>query len=183
MQVSRQHSRKSSTNHDRRTNANEPEKIDAHHCNCFFNISKEDDLKLYQELIKIGAYDQKLQENHGQKWALTYACDDFWQLHIKMMPDRHIECEIEPRIRYLEHQTVRSKPAHQEMRQLLEKMGIKYAFITPIPGPCNNRILNTPNNPTDLTQLTLGFAIALFSVAVVITVTYLAKKRANTANN
>jgi hypothetical protein len=152
---------------------------DFHHCNCFFNITKEDEIKLFNGLKSIGAYNQRLQEGHGQKWALTYVLDDYWQLHIKMMPDGRIECEIEARIIYLEHQTIRSKPAHCEMQQLLEKFGVRYAFITPTPEPCNNRILNTPGNPTDIGQLGMVFVFGLLAAAVVILTACVAKSMAS----
>lgn len=128
-------------------------------------------------LRRIGAYDQLLQEDHGQKWALTYAIDNFWQLHIKMMPDNHIEREIEARIRYAEHKTTDSKPAHEEMQQLLEKSGISdYAFVIPTPEACKNGFINTPTNPTDIVQIILVVGICLLAIAALV---YVAKKGSN----
>lgn len=163
------------------TSSDPAKALDAHHCNCFFAVPLGDEIKLYRGLKSIGAYDQKLQEDHGQKWALTLRLDDYWQLHIKMMPDRRIECEIEARIIYIEHR-IKSKSAHYEMRQLLEKFGIKYAFIQPIPEPCKNRVLNTPNNPTDITQLGMVFAFAALAVVVVVITVYAMKEMKKAGN-
>lgn len=150
--------------------ANNIAKIDEHHCNCHIVSAPESQMKLFYALGGIGAYDQLLQENHGQKWSLTYVIDNYWQLHVKMMPDNHIECELEARIRLVEHKTEASKPAHEEMRQLLEKFSINYAFVTPIPEPCKNRLLNTPSNPTDIVEILLAAAVCLLAFAILIAV-------------
>lgn len=142
--------------------------LDDSHCNCFLLVSDEDEIKLFNGLKSIGAYDQRFEQPHGQKWGLTYTLDDYWQLHVKMMSDRHIECEIEARIILAEHQTIKSKPAHYEMRQLLAKFGISPVFITPIPEPCSNRLLITPDNPTDITRI--GIFLALCAVAIFVSV-------------
>lgn len=160
----------------RMTKFNSAKTPDVHHCNCFLIFSKEDEAKFYHGLRSIGAYDQKIQENHGQKWALTYTLEDFWQLHIKMMPDHHIENEIEPRIIFGEHQTIKSKPAHVELKQLLEKFGVNYALMTPTPEPCNHRILNTPSNPTDITKLGIALTFCLVAVVATVLVIYAVKK-------
>jgi hypothetical protein len=62
------------------------------------------------------------------------------------------------------------------MRLFLEKFEVKYEFLTPIPEPCTNRLLYTPENPTDIRQLGMILVIGVLAVAVAVVTVYIVKK-------
>ncbi len=144
---------------------------DNHHCRCH-TISKEYVNRFKNSLLQEGFYDPSpLQENHGQIWGLVKKLDDFWQIHVKVMPEGLIEAEIEPRHAYpLEHlDQQNSFSGHQHVGYYLKKHRIPYrARIAPltclIPG------FKKPSNPMHISALAVIVGVVLGTVVAVVAI-------------
>lgn len=102
-----------------------------------------------------GFYDiDPLQENHGQIWGLVKTLDDFWQIHVKVMPDGLIECEIEPKHDYpAEHlDQQNSFSGHHHVSYYLKNYRVPcHARMAPV--SCLVPAFKKPGNPVHISKL------------------------------
>jgi hypothetical protein len=70
-----------------------------------------------------------------------------------------------------------SRPAHEEVRQLLASLDIGGSYVLPKPEPCNTRFQNTPSNPTDIVQLGYMVFLGIMSITLFAVVLFTFSKR------
>lgn len=139
---------------------------DPHHCRCF--VIDEEIKEFRKKLENGGLAEQLLEENHGQVFGLKLRLEEYWQIHIKVMPNKEIESEIEPPPDYPgahlnpEH----SYSAHKQLEEILNLTQTPYHKKIPTPITCIRPIIKKPVKPTHVTTIVLGVTVVVVFVAV-----------------
>lgn len=142
------------------------EKEDPHHCHC---IAIDENVETFKKKLDgLDAMDQ-FGEDHGQVFGRAFRISEYLQLHIKVMPSREIEAEMEPPPEYpgahlnQEH----SYSAHREVQEVLHITKTPYHLKRHVPTTCIQPVIKKPENPTHITTIIVGVAlVAVFAVAI-----------------
>ncbi|AJM91723.1 hypothetical protein [Nitrosopumilus piranensis] len=124
-------------------------KSDKHHCRCFrINPS---DIEICKTRLEEWGFELQPggEEDHGQVFGLRRKLMELLQIHFKVMPNGIIESELEPPPEYpgAHLNQKHSYPPHDGIPILLDKIGIGYSIIPPIPDTCNLPKIIKPDGP------------------------------------
>jgi len=124
---------------------------DSHHCRCF-KISQSDIENCKTKLEELGFEEQPGgEQDHGQVFGLRYRLEKLLQIHWKVLPTGTIESEMEPPPEHpgAHINPTHSFPPHKMIEELLNKMNISYAVLTPIPKTCIEPEIIDPDHPLE----------------------------------
>lgn len=141
------------------------ETSDIHHCKCFVI---DEDIEVFRiKLENIGGTDQ-IQEPHGQVFGRAIRVADDLQIHIKPMPNREIEAEMEPPpdLPGAHLNPEHSYPAHKELLEILYRIETPYHLKGRTPLTCLQPVIIKPVKPMHIVTMAIVGIVVVALVAI-----------------